>query len=176
MAKEDVANQESVVDEVSKVAAAQAKAKEAKRVARNEAKARIREAMKSASEGIAEVAVADLKLVVGMGQGAAGPRAAGTGRKSMNEQILDLFRDEEGNLNVGAKVSGMEIFEKFDIGYPRMKWLIIAKIKDVKDKDDRVWIDYNREDGPGGSYSIFGLGEETPEDWSGYLPSDESLL
>jgi len=165
-----------VAGEVSKALDAKAVKYEAQRIARNEAKASLRQAMKAAVDGIVSCSLKDLLLTVGAGQASGIPRVKGMGRKSMNEQILDMFRGPDGQIEAGTKVSGMDIFNAFDIGYPRMKWLIAASIKDVKKKTDRIWMDFDRAEGIGGTYTVWGIGEAVPENWGGYLPSDESLL
>lgn len=167
---------EPITAEVDQALDAKAAKYEAQRLARNAAKAVIREAMKTAVDGIVSCQLSDLLLTVGAGKGPGVPRVKGQGRKSMNDQILDMFKNEDGVIEAGTKVSGMDIFNAFDIGYPRMKWLIAASIKSVKDKADRVWIDFDREEGVGGTYTVWGIGEEMPENWVGYLPSDETLL
>jgi len=65
-------------------------------------------------------------------------------------------------------INEIEFFKSYHYGRSEMKTLIRHMISYVA-PDERVWITY---DETTGNYSIFGLGEATPEGWTGYLPKD----
>ena len=85
----------------------------------------------------------------------------GTNRPSgAREQILEMLKN-------GA-INEFDIFKKFKYGQAEMKAIIRYFIKDVAPKE-RVWIAYDEDEG---DYYVFSEGEETPDNWTGYIPKD----
>ena len=107
--------------------------------------------------------------VVGNKRGTGTPRATGPRRMSVNAIIDKMFED----VGVGGAISDIEFFRAVKAGAERMRWFIIASIKDVKDVNERKWIKFDEETQ---SYLYVAKGAEMPEGWDGYLPKDESLL
>mgnify|MGYP001115171907 CR=1 FL=1 len=106
--------------------------------------------------------------VVGQKRGAGVSRAPGVKRSSLKQQILDMFD------GVGSRVNEFELFKKFKVGQPEMRYqLIIPNIKNVDKPEDRKWFSYDEETG---DYIFVAEGADVPEGWDGYLPADESLL
>lgn len=146
------------VNELSSEELAKVNAREEKRVARNEAKARIRSFMKECED---DQLKADLALIVGTGQRAGG----GSSKANINNIIRQTF------LNKG-ELTEMEVFKDFRLGRPAMKTKIRLMII-LPEPEDRVWVKFFPEEEV---YRIVGTGAEPPEDWDGYLPMNSELL
>lgn len=102
------------------------------------------------------------------GTGTGTKRIPGAKRTSMNDQIAAKFLA----VGIGGSVSDFDLFKEFKVGAERMRWFIIAMIKDAK-PEERMWVRYNSETE---AYEYVAQGADVPEGWDGYLPKDESLL
>ena len=128
----------------------------------------IKDALEGAlDEDEAKELFAALVKVVGNKKGSGAPRVAGAKRVSLNSQIAEMFAE------VGTKVSDFALFKAFKVGAERMRWFIIASIKDAKDPEERMWVRYIPDEEV---YELVAIGADVPEGWDGYLPKDESLL
>ena len=72
-------------------------------------------------------------------------------------------------LVANGTVSAIEIFTAFEFGRPTMQKHINTFIK--ADADKRIWVDFAE-----GNYTIVGTGENAPEGWTGYLPTEKAEL
>lgn len=134
-------------------------AKEAKKLARREAQARVREYIKELEDG--NPLKADLTLLVGTGQ-----RAARGTVRSINNVLLEAL------VNAGDKgLTEMDIFKQFKIGRPEMKIKIRIFVK-TPNPDDRVWVKFDESDE---TYRVISKGADVPEGWDSYVPSDDTL-
>lgn len=102
----------------------------------------------------------DVKEAMGALAGT-GKRGGGAGRVSPKKTIL-------ATLAGAGSMTDLDCFKTFNKGPAEMREIMKYGIREVK-PSERVWIEF--EDG---TYTVVATGEEAPEDWDGYLPSDES--
>jgi hypothetical protein len=93
--------------------------------------------------------------------GIAGNRGGFSGRTSPKKSILDTLVSE-------GTMSDLDCFRSFNKGPAEMREIIKYGIREVS-PEDRVWITF--EDG---TYTVEAVGEETPEGWDGYLPTEQA--
>lgn len=139
--------------------------KEEARKARNEAKARVREFIKSLpEEGRQKRLKDDLTLLIGTGT-----RTVGSVR-SVNNVLLEAIE------KAGDKgLTEMDIFRQFKIGRPEMTTKIRIFLK-TKDPNDRVWVKGFEDEKEGMIYRVVGKGPNPPKGWDGFVPADEDAL
>ena len=160
---EDVKADVADAPEISEEEAAKKAAQEDARVAKAEAKTRIREFIKLTDD---EALKADLSLIVGLGT-----RKGRTPGKTINTVLKEalIAAGDEG-------LTEMDIFMKFKIGQPEMvsKTRIFLR---TDNPEDRIWVALDHsEDADNGTYTIVATGADAPEDWKGYVPVDTTEL
>ncbi len=84
----------------------------------------------------------------------------GSVRTTARDVIAALFV-ENGTINEE------QLFQDYRLGRAEMRKIRINLIKKAENKGDRLWIDFNPENG---EYTLMGQGPEAPEGWTGYTP------
>ena len=135
--------------------------KEERKLARREAKGRIRDYIKSLADG--EPIKADLLLIIGTG--VRGRAAVPSINTKIKEALIEA--GETG-------MTGLNLYKKFQVGMPEMARKIKLFLKG--EADNRVWVESSRNDKDELVYTVVGLGADVPEGWDGYIPADVEAL
>ena len=95
---------------------------------------------------------------------------AGSGKKSREEILLDLFNDAD-NLDAEGKIDELGVFSATKLG--RAETLSgLKKALDVASPESRVWVSFNSE---AGVYTLEGRGANPPAGWKGKLPAPKMV-
>lgn len=158
--KGDVGNVRDIVDgELTETDPEVLAKREANRIARNEARSRLREFAKELPD--TDSMKADILLIVGSGTRAGGVRRG----VNFDMQIRNLFLEKN-------ELHEMEIFKNFHIGRPQMTNKIRVFLK-VPNPEDRIWVKFFPDEE---TYKIVGKGTNPPKTWEGFVPADENIL
>ena len=87
----------------------------------------------------------------------------GTGARVQRAGVTNELKE----LLMTGPVSAIDIFTKFEYGRPAMETKIRNFIK--ADPSERIWVAFEK-----GNYIVKAVGENAPEDWTGYVPAVKS--
>jgi len=128
--------------------------KEAKRLAKNEAKKRLRLFM--VRDETPDALRKDLLLVVGTGQRGFG---GGGSRVKVMDVVADMFKKVK-------KISEDAIWEEHKLGRAEMRKICVNLIK-KREPENRIWITFKPDEE---TYVKVGIGPDAPANWTGYKP------
>lgn len=145
-----------------KAIAAIAARNEANKAKRAEARVKLVEFIKSYGDEEIKKAAAVLWSQAINGKVARAPGSSAA-RVTSAAFLTSLFPE-----GIGASVSEMDIFTRFQYGRAEMRSHIVRAIKQAKDPAERVWVAF---DFGSKTYTLKGIGASAPEGWTGYKPA-----
>lgn len=100
-------------------------------------------------------------------------------RLAQRDQFVALFNDEDGNGIIGKVVKGMDIFTDATsalggIGKDKLNILCADAIRKATEPALRYWISATPDEAfpMVNNYELLAIGEEAPEGWEGFMPSE----
>lgn len=88
----------------------------------------------------------------------------GGGGSSKVNDFINLVKSK-------GSINETEVFKETKMGRKECTGVIRKHLK-TADKDKRVWISFNKETG---IYKVEGSGEKAPQNWEGFVPTDENI-